>query len=347
MSSSPRMHKDEFYTKIASLDIDHLKKLLWELYWRGGKDLRGRIETLLNPQRPKKRGPELPDGDLLLQDVLDFVALARSGAYMGGSREVSRNERSKWRVTFRKLVKDASLLLAHGEMEYGAPAMEDLIDLACKTKGVMYFHSEDPVAAMRLVVSDQAQLLWGAYLVRAGFATFAKRAVFQFIRWESPYVWTTYGEGWVKERETTLTSILVQMLKGHDAWVEFTDAYLAALDHFARPVAPSGGRKKPSRWDDRNRELAAERRGENLAEWNELVLEHLQGTDADDRLDRLVHHPAIGGAEERKFLQAKLAYLRGDQEQARQLLKKCLQARPGYRRYLTFADEIGLVLKDS
>lgn len=334
------MHKDEFYTKIAPLDTDHLKKVLWDLYWRGGKGIRARIEALLDPERPKKRTQELPDGDETLQDVLEFVALARSGAYMGGTREVSRSERSKWRVTFRKLFKEAALLLTHADMEYGAPAMEELIDLACETKDVVYFHSEDPVAAMRIVISEQARLLWGTYLAHGGFPSFAKRAAYQFIRWENPYGWTVYGEGWVKERETTLASVLAQMLKGYDAWVEFTDAYLTALDHVAPSVAPTKGKKKRSYWDDRKRELAREKRAENLTEWNELVLDRLQGTDAEDRLHRLVHHPAFKGVHG-TFLQAKLAHLQGDQERARQLSKKCLQARPGYRPFLALADEIG------
>ena len=339
------MRKDEFYTKLTSLDTDHLKKLLWEIYWRGGKDLRERIETLLNPEKRKRQVPQLPDGDEILQDVLDFVALARSGAYMAGSREVSRSERSKWRVTFRNLFKKTGLLLTHGDMEYGAPAMEALIDLACETKGVMYFHSEDPVAAMRIVISEQAQLLWGAYLAHEGFATFAKRAAYQFIRWENPYGWTTYGEGWVKERETTLTSVLVQTLKGHDAWVEFTDAYLAALDHVVPVTAPAGGHEKPSQWAMSKKQLALEKRAENLAEWNGLVLERLQGTDAEDRAQRLVRHPAFKGVHG-TFLQARLAHLQGNQEQAQRFLRRCLQAWPTYRTFLAFADEIGLVVPD-
>lgn len=209
----------------------------------------------------------------------------------------------------------------------------------------MYFHSEDPVAPMGMVVSEQAQLLWGAYLASKGFASFAKRAAYQFIRWENPYGWTVYGEGRVAERETTLTSVLVQMLKGHDAWVEFTDAYLAALDHIAPVTAPAGGHKKPSHRADRNREFAAEKRAENLAAWNELVLDRLQGTDAESRAHRLACHPAFKGPQG-TFLQARLAYLKGNQEQARQSLKKCLQTWPRYRRFRTFADELGLIVTD-
>ena len=335
------MRKDEFYAKIVPLDAGRLRKMLWELYWRGGKELRERIEALLNPEKPKKRGPQLPDGELLLEDVHDFAALARSGAYMGGTREVSRNERSKWRVTFRRFVKDAGLLLGHGSPECGAPALEALIDLACETKEIMYFHSDDPVAAMRLVVSEQAHLLWQSYLAHDGFATFARQAVAQLIRWESPYGWTVYGEGWVADRETTLASVLVQMLKGHDAWVEFTDAYLAGLDDVAPAPAAVGGHRKTSWQEDRDRARALENRTRNLAEWNELVLDHLHGTDAEDCLNRLVRHPALKGPEH-IFLKARLAYMQGDQDQAQQLLKKCLKTSPGHRGFLAFAGQIGL-----
>ena len=335
------MRKDEFYTKIIPLDTSRLQKILWELYWRGGKALRERIEALLNPEKPKKRSPKLPDGELLLEDVHDFAALARSGAYMGGTREVSRNERSKWRVTFRQFVKDAGLLLGHGSPECGAPALEALIDLACETKEVMYFHSEDPVAAMRLVVSEQAQLLWKSYLAHDGFAAFARQASAQLIRWESAHSWTVYGEGWVAERETTLASVLVQMLKGHDAWVEFTDAYLAGLDDVVPAPAAIGGHRKASWQEDRDRTRALEKRAQDLAKWNELVLDRLHGTDAEDRLDRLVRHPALKRPE-RTFLEARLAYLRRDQERAQKLLEKCLKASPGRHDFLAFADQIGL-----
>lgn len=334
------MPKDEFYAKITPLDACHLRKILWELYWRGGKELRTRIEGLLNPERSKKRGVKLPSGEVLLEDVRDFAALARSGAYMGGTREVSRNERSKWRVTFRQLIKGVGLLLEHGSPECGAPALEALIDLACETKEVMYFHSEDPVAAMRLVVSEQVHLLWRTYLIHDGFATFARQASAQLISWESAHGWTVSGDGWVAARETSLTSVLVQMLKGHDAWVEFTDAYLTGLDNVA-PASVSEN-LKTSWQDDRRRASDLEKRARNLAEWNGLVLDRLHGTDAEDRLDRLVRHPALKKPE-RTFLETRLAYLRGDQTHAQQLLKECLKTSPRRRDFLAFADEIGFL----
>ncbi|MDN5849384.1 MAG: hypothetical protein L0H63_07035 [Nitrococcus sp.] len=38
------------------------------------------------------------DAQELRADVTRFVALARSGGYIGGTREVSRQERSNWRL---------------------------------------------------------------------------------------------------------------------------------------------------------------------------------------------------------------------------------------------------------
>ena len=124
------MHKDEFHAKIAPLDKDKIKKILWELYWRGSKDLRQRIETLLDPEKHKKRVPELPDREKLCKMssiLLLWQALVRTWP------EVMRCLVMRWLVTFGKLFKNTGLLLTHGDMEYGAPVMEKLIDLACET----------------------------------------------------------------------------------------------------------------------------------------------------------------------------------------------------------------------
>jgi hypothetical protein len=45
----------------------------------------------------KQRTRKEIDGEHLLDEVQRFVALARSGAYIGGTRAVSRQERTKWR----------------------------------------------------------------------------------------------------------------------------------------------------------------------------------------------------------------------------------------------------------
>ena len=39
-------------------------------------------------------------------------------------------------------------------------ALALLIDVACETRSVDYFRSEDPIAAARFVVSDAVALLW-------------------------------------------------------------------------------------------------------------------------------------------------------------------------------------------
>ena len=81
-------------------------------------------------------------------------------------------------------------------------------------------------------------------------------------------------------------------------------------------------------------------RARNLAEWHSLLLEHLGGSQAEDRLDRLVSHPALGGPE-RSFLQARLAQLRGDTTAARKLAHECVQKLPGHEGFAGFAAQVG------
>ena len=211
-----------------------MRKILWNLYWRGPAALRERIEDALDPAEAtsKQRARIDLDGEALSDDVLRFVTLARSGAYIGGTREVSRQERTKWRVTCRRLVDHATALLNRSDFEYGAAAIEALIDLLCETRDYNYFRSEDPIAAARVVVSETVQTLWVARLQRQGFAAFARSAAPQLIRWESRYGWTR-GDGLVAERETSLACVLAGMLRGHDVWEAFCDSYLEALDGIA------------------------------------------------------------------------------------------------------------------
>ena len=78
----------------------------------------------------------------------------------------------------------------------------------------------------------------------------------------------------------------------------------------------------------------------NLAEWHGLLLERLAGSDAEDNLDRIVSHPALGGPE-RTFLQARLARQRGETAAARKLVQGCLRDLPGHQDFASFTTEIG------
>src|SRR5437868_1097502 len=104
-----RMNRDEFYTAMAPNDDVRLRRILWTLYWRGNAQLRERIEDELRPSEQPKVKPkkELPAPDAVLDEVRVFVTLATDGAYMAGDRRVHRTERSRWRLTFRRLVSDA------------------------------------------------------------------------------------------------------------------------------------------------------------------------------------------------------------------------------------------------
>jgi hypothetical protein len=82
------------------------------------------------------------------------------------------------------------------------------------------------------------------------------------------------------------------------------------------------------------------------AEWHSLLLERLAGSEAEDRLDRLAGHPALGGPE-LTFVQARLAQLRGDTDAARTLTEACLGRLPGHDGFADFAMQIGAKLPAS
>ena len=67
----------------------------------------------------------------VLAEVREFVSLARSGAYMAGDRRVHRTERSRWRLTFRRLFAASRQALHAQDIAPGATALASLIDLAC------------------------------------------------------------------------------------------------------------------------------------------------------------------------------------------------------------------------
>src|SRR6266542_2370612 len=232
-----RMNREQFFGQLATLDEQRLKKALWNLYWRGSAATRQRIEAEIDPDqhdRGKRPSKEPADPQQLLDEVADFVALARSGAYLAGDRRVSPKERTRWRLTFKRLVAAAQDGLRAPDPSAAATALAQLIDLACQTRDYDYFRSEDPMEAAGVVVSDAVALLWGTLHARYGFAGFAERAAPQLIRWESRHGWTRSGWGRVSQKETSLASVLAQMLAAPDMWVGFTDRYLDALDRLDR-----------------------------------------------------------------------------------------------------------------
>jgi hypothetical protein len=145
--------------------------------------------------RHRRQSKQPVDPHWVLGEVHEFVALARSGAYIGGDRRVSPKERTRWRFTFRRLVTDAQEALQAGAVATTATAIEELIDFACELRGYDYFRSEDPVEAARFVVSDAVALVWGKAQEEDGFTAFAERAAPQLIRWKSRFGWTRSGWG--------------------------------------------------------------------------------------------------------------------------------------------------------
>lgn len=335
-----RMNRDEFHAKLAALDEECVRKALWTLYWRGSAQMRERIEAQLEPEEAaaqRRRETEPHDAEALLAEAREFVALARKGAYLAGDRRVSPRERSRWRFTFKRLVADAQDALRGEDPDTAAAGLELLVDLACETRGYEYFRSEDPMQAAGVVVSDAVAGLWAAVREEHGFAELARRAAPQLIRWESPYGWTRYGAGKVAEKEQSLAAVLSGMLQAPDHWDAFAVRYLEALD------AAAEQRASTNRWFAWSADHDRKERARALAEWHELLVERLVGTEAEALLDRLVAHPALHGAQ-LAFVQARLAHVRGEADQARQLVHDCLTELPGHRGFLDFAQRVGAPL---
>ncbi|SDC02295.1 hypothetical protein GA0111570_11467 [Raineyella antarctica] len=272
---------------LAALDEAGLKKALWTLYWRGSAPVRERIMAAIDPtsaaaQAARTNAPV--DAHAIEAEVREFAALARDGAYLAGDRRVSPKERTRWRFTFQRLVKATTQALAGRDVEPAASAMATLIELACELRSVDYFRSEDPVEAARFVVSEAAAVLWAAVRREQGHAAFCELAAGQLVRWESRWGWTRRGEGWVSERETSLAQVIAGMLPAADAWGQFADAYLRALDGVADQRRTTKGRGR-----------SRKERREDLAEWTALLRQRLAHGEYEDRLDALANHLALVG----------------------------------------------------
>lgn len=334
-----RMNREQFFAAMAGLDEDRLRKALWNLYWRGTATVRERIETELTPvaARPRTRATEAAaDPDAVLAEVREFVSLARSGAYMAGDRRVHRTERSRWRLTFRRLFADSRKALRAQDITPGVTALSTLIDLACVMGDYDYFHSDDPVEAAKIVISDEVALLWGRIRDHEGFPAFAEAAATQLVRWESRYGWTRRGFGSVSQKETSLAEVLAGMLTVPDAWTTVATWYLTALDQVV-PVTTSRSRNTTSRVHDR--------RTESLTAWNLLLLDQFADTEDAGILDRIATHPALGGPE-LTYFQAALAHRRGDTPRARALIHDALSVLPGHPGFHDLARAIDAPLPD-
>jgi hypothetical protein len=334
-----RMNRTEFFDKLSGLNEQHLKTALWNLYWRGAAPVRERIEAELQPTpvgQPRRSAAALVDPNTVREEVIEFVTLARSGAYLAGDRRVSPRRRTQWRSEFARLATDACRALRAPEPDPAADALEQLIGLARETKDYDYFRSDDPMEAARFVLSDAAGLLWGHRRDRHGFNAFATSAAPQLVCWESRYGWTRRGFGQISQKETSLATVLKGMLTVTDMWVTFAKHYLDALDR-----TPASNDTRKYSWN--SGDYARQKRTDDLAEWHGMLLARLADTEAEDLLDQLVQHRALGGPE-LDFLRARLAHQRGDTATAGTLITAALGKLPGHQEMLHFAVSINASL---
>ncbi len=287
------MNREQFFRLVSGLDENSLRKALWNLYWRGTANVRERIEVELQNDgraRPPRGVKEPADPETVRDEVDDFVALARSGAYLAGDRRVSPRERSRWRFTFKRLAAEAQDALRAEDAGPAASALEQLIDLACEVEGYDYFRSDDPVAAAGFVVSDAAAALWAWTWERHGFQAFAETAASQLVRWESRHGWTRYGDGPIAAKETSLAVVLSRMLRVADTWEGFAEQYVRALDGL-------GQRGAATRHIRGSADSGRERAGA-LSEWHGLLRENLADTHGG-LFDRIAGHAALGGGQQK------------------------------------------------
>lgn len=145
------------------------------LYWRGSAALQQRIEaelhTVEHGTRAQPAAPPRPDPTQVRTEVEQFAALARAGAYLAGDRRVAPRERTRGRLTFRRLAADAQRALREPEPLEAIAAVEQLFDLACEVGGYDYFRAEDPIEAAGFVVSAAVGPTW-----RTGEATYRPHA---------------------------------------------------------------------------------------------------------------------------------------------------------------------------
>ena len=284
-----RLNRDEFFDLLAEMDDAALKKILWTLYWQGARPVRERIADLLGVPAPQPPAPAPPDPELVLQDVKQFAALARAGAYLGGDRRVSPKERTRWRYTFRDLTSRAQQALNSDDeqsVRAGASALGVMIDLVVETRGLDYFRSEEPVEAARFVVSDIVRALWLRTRMVYGTSVFAEQACAQLLRWESRYGWTRRGDGWVAAREIPLAQVAAELLVTPDMWNEFAEKYVETLDKAAADTSGGGRGSRPVR----------RAHPHDLSEWHALLSERLVGSDHEELIDRLTSRRAAGGS---------------------------------------------------
>jgi len=327
-----RWKRDEFFAKIDDMDTADLKRTLWTLYYRGAGPVRQRIEELVEPklkverQRAEQKAPAASD---VLTEVRDFASLARAGSYLAGDRRVSPKERSRWRFTFRRLVKEAQSALSGTDVKVAGEALSIMVDLACEAGGTDYFRSDDPVEAAGFVVSDALTMYWSKVRQEFGMDSMLKLAVGHLLRWESPYGWTRRGFGRVAEKETSLANALAGFLTIPDHWETAASYYLDELDQLAD--APPRRRQHFS--------VGYTDRGQALADWHRLLLEQLTGSQNEELLDRVAMHPALGGPEHTYF-QARLAKERDDLDAAGRLIQESLKSLPGSPKFKQFAEEL-------
>ena len=160
------------------------------------------------------------------------MALARAGAYLGGTRRVSPRRRGRWASSFHE-----HLTAARGQASTtaGAAAYQALIELAIVASERSLFEGSPPVRRLRLSIPAQVATLWDARLRARGLTAVADELLGQLVRWERPRGWGA------AHAEEALAEVLAVRLPTMMSWEVAAAAYERALDRAARRRALVGG----------------------------------------------------------------------------------------------------------
>jgi hypothetical protein len=159
------------------------------------------------------------------------------------------------------------------------------------------------VEAVKFVVSGAVAALWESVLRHDGFAAIAGRAPEQLIRWEADYGLDPPGLRSGGAKGDAPGRSLAQLLTTPDKWRTFAESYLEALEAAGR-ADPKRPRTVYGTFDETS--YRRKERADDLAAWDEMLLDRLAGTPEDELLDRLIAGPVLN------FLRARIAERRGD-----------------------------------
>ncbi len=157
------MKISEVRNHIDTYSIDQLKLIVVELYKalpkavREDTDIDGILSDIgsLTNSKQKTKQKKLPDIELLKKETAEFVNNAYAQNYLIPNRSISKQNRSKWRFTVKRLYKD--IVAVSATANYGletAKLLEELYRLLCYSCEYTLFTAYDSFESAGITQED-------------------------------------------------------------------------------------------------------------------------------------------------------------------------------------------------